>query len=364
MLVKTTVSTSSFNHSAPPSISQSRSTFLFKFFLFLLVCACAGLAILSVAPNQPTFDEPPKLYSNQLQQDLRLTLVDAIRKSKQSIHLVMFGLSDPAILNALAKQRLPTEIYYDCNGSPNLFNFLPNAQLHPVRGSGLMHQKILILDKETVFLGSANMTTSSLRMHDNLVVGLKNKKIAQFLIDKTPNSSGYLQTTVGGQKIELWLLPDPRGHALHDMKKKIRTARHSLRLALFTFTHPSLIDEVIAAHKKGIAVSVVVDMHSGLGASSKAIETLQAAGVRVSLSRGAQLLHHKFMIVDDHTFVSGSANWTKAAFSKNSDCFLVLHHLTAHQKSFLNSLWTRIAAEAQVIEPKLDQRSHLSTWLN
>ena len=258
----------------------------------------------------------------------------------------MFGLSDPAILNALAHKTIPTTIYYDQNSSPNLWTALPHADLHPMRGWGLMHQKILILDQETIFIGSANMTTASLSMHDNLVVGFKSQKLARFLIEKTPRSNGYIKAMVGGQDVELWLLPDPRGHALHDLKHKIRTANRSLRIALFTFTHPSLIEEVIAAHKRGINVHVIMDLHSSLGASSKAVEQLKSSGVRISMSRGVQLLHHKFILIDDQTLLTGSANWTKAAFYKNSDCFLILHHLNEEQKTFMNRLWTRLEAEA------------------
>ena len=363
MLFKVTVPT--LKPAAPQIIKKQNSKFLFVFCFFIIFFGCVALVIFSISPNQPKASEPPLLYSNQIQQDLRLTLVDSIRNANQSIHLVMFGLSDPAILNALAKKNIPTVVYYDANGSPNLWSTLPNANLHPVRGYGLMHQKILILDKETVFIGSANMTTASLRMHDNLVIGLKNKKIAQFLIDRSPNSTGYLQTTVGGQRLELWLLPDPRGHALHDMKKKIRAANKSLRIALFTFTHPALIEEVIAAHKRGLMVSVVIDMHSGLGASHQAIDKLKKAGVRISMSRGVQLLHHKFILIDDHTLVSGSANWTKAAFYKNSDCFVVLHNMNSTQKNFMNNLWTRIESEAKPVKNQLvTQKSHLAQWVN
>jgi phosphatidylserine/phosphatidylglycerophosphate/cardiolipin synthase-like enzyme len=307
------------------------------------------LAIASLAPNQPRSDEPPRLYSNQTQQDLRLTLVEAIKKATQSIHLVMFGLSDPAILHALATKKIPSIVYYDPNGSPKLFNTLPNADLHPVRGFGLMHQKILVVDQETVFIGSANMTTASLTMHDNLVVGLKSKKIAQFLIEHTPNLPGYLRTMVGGQQIELWLLPDPRGHALQDLRKKIRAAHDSLKIALFTFTHPSLVDEVIGAHKRGVQVTLVIDMQSGLGASNQAIERLKSSGIRVLMSQGVQLLHHKFILIDNQTLLTGSANWTKAAFYKNSDCFLCLHHLTDEQKRFMSKLWSRIESEARLL---------------
>ena len=52
------------------------------FWFFLVFCGCIWLIIESVSPHQPKSADPPKFYSNQSQQDLRLTLVDAIRKDR------------------------------------------------------------------------------------------------------------------------------------------------------------------------------------------------------------------------------------------------------------------------------------------
>lgn len=319
-------------------------------YILIIVSFSAWFVWQALNPTLPVLGEPPRLYSNQCQQDLTLTFMEAIRKSKQSIHLVMFGLSDPAILKILEKKtqdQIPAAVYYDLNGSPNLQRFLTNCDLHPIRLSGFMHQKILIIDDETVFLGSANMTTHSLRMHDNLVVGLVNKNIAAFLKQTVPYSYGHIHTPVGSQEIDLWILPDPNGHALSELKKRLRRARQSIKAALFTFTHPSLADELIQAKKRGVSVTLVIDMHSGLGASATTIKALKQAGIQVLFSKGVQLLHHKFVLIDDRTLVTGSANWTKAAFTKNSDCIIMLHNLIQEQKSFMNYLWRRIAASAQ-----------------
>ncbi|MES2274283.1 MAG: phospholipase D-like domain-containing protein [Chlamydiota bacterium] len=328
-----------------PSPKRKFPWILLSIFLF-----CSWFIYQSLTPHLPEVAKPVRLYSNQLNQDLRSTLLSAIRKARTSIYLVMFGLSDEAILSALnqkIRQDTPTIIYYDTGGSPKLRKLLKGGEMHPIKNAGLMHQKILILDDETVFLGSANMTTASLRMHDNLVVGLMNRKVARFLKEHPPQTPGYLRTMVGGQDIELWLLPDPRGHALGDLRKKIRAASRTIRIALFTFTHPGLVDEVIDAHKRGVAVSVVVDLHSGLGASARTVERLKLAGIKIFLSRGVQLLHHKFIYIDEQTLLTGSANWTKAAFYKNSDCIVGINCLNQEQKTFMNRLWHRIETGAK-----------------
>ena len=338
---------------SPPLEKKVKRLEYVSFYLFLIVCFSVWFVWKSLTPTLPVLGETPRLYSNQCQQDLTLTFLEAIRKAKQSIYLVMFGLSDPAILKALAKKMddsVEPQVYYDTNGSPNLYRKLEGCEIHPIRQIGFMHHKILIVDNEMVFLGSANMTTQSLRMHDNLVIGLSSKKIAAFLKQKVPYSTGHVRTLVGGQDIDLWILPDPNGNALAELKKNLRKAHRSIRVAIFTFTHPTLADELLMAQKRGIAVTVVIDTHSGLGASSKTIGVLKKAGIKVLFSQGVQLLHHKFVLVDDQTLIAGSANWTKAAFTKNSDCLVILHNLTQEQKSFMNYLWNRIAKTSQYID--------------
>lgn len=322
----------------------------FPYVLFTVCVFCTWFVWKSLTPVLPKLAEPPRLYSNPSKEDLRLTLLKAIRSAQESILLSMFGLSDPAILAALAekiKENVPATVYYDPTGSPDIRKALAGARVHPIHQSGFMHQKILILDDELVFIGSANFTTQSLKMHDNLVVGFFSRKIAHFLENKIPNSSGYIRTLVGGQDVELWLLPDPKGHALVDLRKKIRSASRTLQIALFTLTHKGLTEELIHAQKRGVAVTVVIDMHSAVGASSSSIEALKASGIRVLKAQGAQLLHHKFVYIDQHTLVTGSANWTKAAFTKNSDCLLILHNLNEEQKTFMNRLWRRIQTTAK-----------------
>lgn len=330
----------------PPPPKKPR----FPWILLVVVLFSSWFVWESLSLHLPKPSDPPKLYSNQCQQDIRSTLLSAIRRASSSIHLVMFGLSDRSILSALSKkisENIATTIYYDTSGSPKIYKHLKGSRLHPIKNVGLMHQKILVLDHEMVFIGSANMTSASLRMHDNLVVGLVSPNIAKFLEAHEPYSPGYIRSMVGGQEVEIWLLPDPRGHVLTELRKKIRSARHSIRIALFTFTHPGLIDEVIYAHNRGVSVSIVIDMHSGFGASAKAIESLKKAGVPIRLSQGVQLLHHKFIYIDEQTLVTGSANWTKAAFYKNSDCILALHHLNQEQKKFMNTLWRAVETSAK-----------------
>lgn len=259
----------------------------------------------------------------------------------------MFGLTDPEILHHLKKKsdaKIPLQIFYD----PSASSGLPlTLSAWPIHGKGLMHQKILVIDEKLIFLGSANMTKPSFRMHDNLMVSFHSPELARFLIEKAPRDSGNIKTKVGGQEVELWLLPDLNGDALNAVKSAIQRSRKTLRLAMFTLTHPLLVDALIEAARRGVDVTVAVDTHAAAGASLKAVENLKKENIRLLYGGGTQLFHYKFLYSDEETLLLGSANWTKAAFAKNRDSFLILYNLTKKQKDFMNRLWKTVEFESK-----------------
>lgn len=324
-----------------------KSKIFFLIVVFVLCFFYANLIYKTFSPKIPTPQNQVVFYSNQCQKNLRNTVIKAIRSAEHSIHLVMFGLSDDKILKELndqAKKNLQMNIYYDLRSSPKLF--FPNDCAEGIKKKGLLHQKILVIDNKTIFLGSTNLTRSSLSMHNNLIIGLHSPEIARFLSEKTPFGIGTISKNIGGQKIEIWLLPDKKNIALDRVINIIRSANKTIKVAMFTLTHPRLIEEIINAKKRKVITTVVVDYHSGNGASAKAIEKLKKENIEVLLSRGPELLHHKYLLVDEKTLVCGSANWTKAAFSQNRDLLLIINNLNPSQKHFMNKLQQIIEIQA------------------
>ena len=162
------------------------------------------------------------------------------------------------------------------------------------------------------------------------------------------NGSSYLPPTktftVGNQTVDLFFLP--RNHkALDKLKFLIRSAKKSIKIAMFTWTRLDIAKTVIDASRRGVKVEVVIDGHSSIGASSKVMDYLKENGISAKASRGDGLLHHKMMIVDDRILVNGSTNWTKAAFNDNDDCFMVFYDLNDEQQSKIQELWHVISNE-------------------
>jgi cardiolipin synthase A/B len=309
-----------------------------RYKLLSLLLLAALYCVLIRAALDPPLPNPITFYSNQNRDDLRLVLKKIFAMARSSIDITMYAATDEELLQKLhqkAAQGLAVRIRHDPSTPLNS----PLAE--PIKTRGLMHRKIVVIDDRYVLLGSANMTTSSLLMHDNLSVGFDHPQLARFL--KNPSSTSF-DFTIQNQRAKLWLLPDPQ--ALPFLQQQLRTAQTSIFIAMFTLTHPALLQTIIEAHQRSISVTVAVDHYAARGASKKAVQLLQSKGISVIFSQGLQLLHHKWAYIDRQKLVLGSTNWTKAAFTKNQDCLLFIDDLSADQRKLFDQLSSTIVLES------------------
>lgn len=337
-----------------------------KLFKQTFCTALAGLFIfLLLWVGQATFTTPlPKaekpliFYSTENLDDLQLVHSRAILSAKKSILLVIYSLNDPKVIHALRKKAsegIPVTVICDAEASQGVEKRL-GLKVETIfrKGQGLMHRKILVIDQSKVWLGSANMTTTSLKMHGNLVIGLDNPELASVIDQqaKTMSKTGQIHKqqvknfTTGGQRGEIYFLPKNQ-EALKKLRSLIQTAQKTIKVAMFTWTRHDLADDIIQANKRGVATEIAIDRSAAESAGSEILRKLSENGVTVHLSQGEALLHHKMMVVDDSILVNGSANWTKSAFDRNEDCFIVLYDLSQLQQDYLNSLWREIRAGSE-----------------
>lgn len=298
-----------------------------------------------------------ELFANQTHANLTDLFSKAISDAKESVLLIVYTLTDPIIINSLKSKSLEgvkVRVICDARETPPLNSRL-GSKVEVLRrfSPGRMHQKILVVDKRDVLIGSANMTTESLRMHGNLVTTIEDPTLARHILGKaeTIGIEGFSeifepeQFHIGNQKVEMSFLPDDR-LGVERILNLIRSAKKTIRIAMFTWTRRDMAEEVIEASKRGVKAEVIVDSYQGKGCSAKIVKMLKDNGIKIALSRGGPLLHHKFLYIDGTTLVNGSANWTKDAFTKNDDCFIVIHPLNSDQKRQMEALWEVIDSES------------------
>jgi cardiolipin synthase len=312
------------------------------------------LTLITIRPGEqavPVRGSEAVVASNDMGIDLRETLVQAILRAKSSITLSIYSISDREIIAALRKQAdagVIVKVICDSSVSIEGLQRLGDKAKIVIRESGgLMHQKILVIDHEEVWIGSANMTGDSLREHRNLMIGFYEEKMAVDLEKGLGRSPVYGFYQVGGQQVEMRMLPD-KGAALDRVAEMIRGAKKSVRVAMFTWTHPKLTGEIIAAHARGVRVKVILDTRQVYAIKAKAIGQMYQAGVDVSVNKGGELLHHKFAVIDS-ALVMGSANWTKAAFEVNDEIVMIWQEMTAGQKGAVEKIWRAVERGARPI---------------
>lgn len=331
-----------------------------------LILLASLLYEVAAVARLPQSDHPAELYSNQLCDDLRMTMTAAITDAKQSVVLMIYNLTDDSVIAALrqkAAQGVPVRVIVDAKACPAAKRRL-GSQVTTLRRSptGLMHLKVLVIDEQQVWIGSANMTYDSLRVHGNLIVAIHHPELARAVVERALAlpASGHapvmspLAFALSEQEGELWFLPGG-ARAYERVLQLIGQAQSRLSIAMFTWTRPDFVQAVIAAAARGVQVEVFIDRRQGQGAGAEVVHDLVAAGIPVCLSRGDGLLHHKTLVVDDRILVTGSANWTRSAFKNNDDCFLVLNPLTAQQRQLFAQLWNLLRLEGDLQNHLLDR---------
>ena len=117
----------------------------------------------------------------------------------------------------------------------------------------------------------------------------------------------------------LIVLPDDTAKPIVDA---IASARKSLNIRMFLFTDPTLIDTVVAAHKRGVKVRVMLNpaRRSGESENEEARKLLTDAGIAVHDSNPAfALTHQKSMVVDHEIGYVESLNWEPKDLTKTRD---------------------------------------------
>ena len=125
---------------------------------------------------------------------------------------------------------------------------------------------------------------------------------------------------------QLIVLPDDTAKPIVDA---IASAKKALNVRMFLFTDATLLEAVLAAHKRGVKVRVMLNpaRRSGESENEAARKTLADAGIEVRDSNPAfDLTHQKSMVVDDRTGFVESLNWELKDLTQTRDYAIVTTH--------------------------------------
>ncbi|RDB31431.1 phospholipase D-like domain-containing protein [Candidatus Similichlamydia laticola] len=315
----------------------SRFFFLSQALLFLLPCK----------RKEEARDLSLFLDSDSINFALRTDLL----RASNCVYAELFRLTDPLIVRTLQQKKasgLSIKLFLDaqCKILPQVKKLdLIGAAIQYDRASGLMHRKVIVIDNRQSWIGSFNITRTGFYLQKNAFLRIENEEVACFLQQAKEKTKSF---QIGLSTLQIWKIP-PAREALNCLRSSIQKAKFSIRAALFVCSHPQIIEDLIAAHQRGVSVELILDQGQSQGSPQKAILRLYRAGIQPALFKGNQDLHHKFAWIDEEIVLSGSCNWSKNGFSKNRELLFKLITQEPHLIQKIRKLWTNCASNAFAI---------------
>jgi phosphatidylserine/phosphatidylglycerophosphate/cardiolipin synthase-like enzyme len=279
-----------------------------------------------------------------------LPVLDA---AKQTIDVASFDFNLPSVTDALvraSKRGVKVRMVLDeKEGSQELkasdtpdktayaaLKVLQDAKIPVIdggRSNGLMHDKIIIVDGTVLFMGSWNMSYNDTFRNDNNLLQISapqlianyQAKFNELFVDKRFGTKAKVgaqtaRLNLDGVQVENYF--SPPDEVMQKLVAEVNGAKQSVKFMIFTYTHADLANAMIARAKAGVKVEGVIENR---GASQGALPPLFCASLPVKTDGNKNTMHHKVIIIDDSTVITGSYNFTKSADDSNDDNVLIIH---------------------------------------
>lgn len=129
----------------------------------------------------------------------------------------------------------------------------------------------------------------------------------------------------------------------------IDNARKQVLVQAYLLTSKKIATTLVAAHRRGIDVRILIDASQLEKVSSSAAPDLAEAGIAIWLETAYQNAHNKIIVVDagtsNATVVTGSFNFTWTAQHKNAENILIARNNPALASRYAQN-WERHRQDA------------------
>lgn len=133
-----------------------------------------------------------------------------------------------------------------------------------------------------------------------------------------------LPAASGAKSVPSWDVTfSPRGGCTGAVIAALDKARASVKVQAYSFTSAPIAKALVDAHRRGVAVEVVLDKSQRTEKYSSA-DFVAHAGIPTRIDAKHAIAHNKVMVIDGETVITGSFNFTKAAEESNAENLLVI----------------------------------------
>jgi phosphatidylserine/phosphatidylglycerophosphate/cardiolipin synthase-like enzyme len=203
------------------------------------------------------------------------------------------------------------------------------------RREGLMHNKFVVTDRMEVWTGSMNFTLSGAYRADNNLIRLRSAQLAEnylvefeemFVEDRfgpgSPANTPYSRLEVGGTPVEVYFSPDDG--VSERLVEAVQGAQESIHFMAYSFTSDEIAEAILARAATGVEVAGVFDESQAGQNQGSEFQRLRDAGLEVRLDGNPHSMHHKVIVLDGQSVVTGSYNFSNNAETRNDENLLVI----------------------------------------
>ena len=194
-----------------------------------------------------------------------------------------------------------------------------------------MHHKFIVIDERYVWTGSYNATYNGAYKNNNNVIFIDSVPLAYnftqefralFLdmqVEKT--AGGFVTKLSDGTQISTYF--SPKNDTIPPLLKEIQSAKTSIHFMAFSFTHDALGEAMRDCFESGIDVQGVFEERQVDDRYSE-YNAMKNAGIPVILDENRGAMHHKVIVIDGKTVITGSYNFSKNAETRNNENLLII----------------------------------------
>lgn len=314
--------------------------------------------------NEPSGSSDSSTYVNGID----VPIANAIEQIQNTLDVVAFEMNNDVIYQAIleAHQRGVT-VRIVTDGEHGLEDEKDTALRDLIAAgvpvvedgrSALMHNKFMIMDEVAVWTGSWNYTVNGTYRNNNNVLVMQHPTAVKAYQDEfdemfkdrefgpTSTDGGLVSFTEGD--IEVSILFASEGNVIEAVGNAVREAKSDVRFMTFVFSSDSLGEAMIEMMDKGINVQGVFENRNST-ASWSMLPPLHCAGAHVRQDGNRYVLHHKVVIIDDDTVVTGSFNFSGNASKSNDENLVIIKNKDI--AGFYIDEWQRMWDNAEDLEP-------------
>ncbi|MGV3522925.1 MAG: phospholipase D-like domain-containing protein [Candidatus Sericytochromatia bacterium] len=323
----------------------------------------------TIAQNEPAARQDPNGPA--------AALIRLIGSARQTLDGAFFDIGDEGVVNALiqAHQRgVRVRIVTDTDGMVETKD-IPDGVTPPPRAvivrmqqagipviddkrSGLMHHKFAVADNQSVWMGSTNVTTTSLYQHNNNAIVINHPQVSanytgefeRMFVHKIfgPNPARQIPfpvVKVGNSTIRTFF--SPKGGGQEAILQTLSQARQRISFMTFSFTDQAIASLLVQKKQAGLRIEGVYDQCLGYGQYST-YHVMRQNQIFTRMDGNEALLHHKILL-SDNTVITGSFNFSASADKSNNENMLIIEN--SYVASMYAQEYDRVMKAAQVNKP-------------